>query len=100
MVKGQQQKSPNLSLWFFHFQGGSCDEYSGQGQPGSKTAIFIPSFIYFYIYIVVEVLFYIILVAKTGVMTQLINFNRSWSCFSYVREILTYKIQYNERQEI
>ena len=69
------------------------------GQPGSKTAIFIPSFIYFYIYIVVEVLFYIILVAKTGVMIQLIN-NRSQSCFSYVREILTYKIQYNERQEI
>lgn len=100
MVKGQQQKSPNLSLWFFHYQGGSCGEYSGQGQPGSKTAIFIPSFIYFYIYIVVEVLFYIILVAKTGVMTQLINFNRSRSCFSHVREILTYKIQYNERQEI
>ena len=99
MVKVQQQKSPNLSLWFFYYQGGSCSEYSGQGQPGSKTAIFIPSFIYFYIYIVVEVLFYIILVAKTGVMIQLIN-NRSQSCFSYVREILTYKIQYNERQEI
>lgn len=100
MVKGQQQRSPNLSLWLFHYQGGSCGEYSGQGQPGSMTAIFIPSFIYFYIYIVVEVLFYIILVAKTGVMTQLINFNRSRSCFSHVREILTYKIQYNERQEI
>ena len=101
MVKGQQQKSLNLSLWFFHYQGGSCGgEYSGQGQPGSKTAIFIPSFIYFYIYIVVEVLFYIILAAKTVVMTQSINFNWSQSCFSYVREILTYKIQYNERQEI
>ena len=47
-----------------------------------------------------EVLFYIILAAKTVVMTQSINFNWSQSCFSYVREILTYKIQYNERQEI